>query len=116
MALYCEIAVKKYFPAIRKILSIKLTERGYSQNEISELLGITQAAVSQYLKNYRGKELDIDIEEEIEKVIRILTTSKDIKKRKLYMCYLCTIIREKASYKDSVFCNFKKELFLKGGE
>lgn len=44
-------------PALRSALTRKLSERGMSQIKIAEMLGITQAAVSQYLSNVRGKHI-----------------------------------------------------------
>lgn len=51
----CEIVVKKILPAIRSILVKDLTKRHeLSQTQIAEQLGITQPAVSQYLRSARG--------------------------------------------------------------
>ena len=44
----CEIIVWDVLPCIRAALAAELVEKGLSQNEISKMLGITQAAVSQY--------------------------------------------------------------------
>ena len=46
------------FPAIRAEITRKLiNEYAMSQSKIAEILGITQAAVSQYMKSTRGKQL-----------------------------------------------------------
>ncbi|MFW9955003.1 MAG: thiamine-phosphate synthase family protein [Candidatus Thorarchaeota archaeon] len=45
----CELVQREYLPVLRSRLSKKLRERGYSQNDIAECLGLTQAAVSKYL-------------------------------------------------------------------
>ncbi len=51
----CEIVVKSILPAIRSILVKDLMEKHeLTQMEIAERLGITQPAVSQYLKSARG--------------------------------------------------------------
>lgn len=51
----CEVVVKKILPAIRSILVRELTERhDFRQTEIADKLGITQPAVSQYMKSNRG--------------------------------------------------------------
>jgi len=53
--------VKTYLPYIRRSLAQKLVEnKGVSQCEAAEKLGLTQAAVSQYLSRKRASE---DIEE-----------------------------------------------------
>ncbi|KXB01533.1 hypothetical protein AKJ41_01205 [candidate division MSBL1 archaeon SCGC-AAA259O05] len=51
----CEIAVKKVLPVIRSLLVQDLTQRhDMSQTEIADKLGISQPAVSQYLRSARG--------------------------------------------------------------
>ena len=52
-----EIEVFYLIPAIRREFAILLKEKGMGQNEISKLLGITEAAVSQYLNNKRASEI-----------------------------------------------------------
>lgn len=55
-----EIEVWYVLPAIRRRLAFELKGRGKSQNEIAKLLGITNAAVSQYLKNKRGNDISFN--------------------------------------------------------
>lgn len=45
----CEIMVETLLPAMRGLVAYNLSKKGYSQSKISKLLGVTQAAVSQYL-------------------------------------------------------------------
>jgi len=52
-----EIVVWYVLPAIRRELALELKRTGKSQKEISEILDITKAAVSQYLKNKRGNDV-----------------------------------------------------------
>jgi hypothetical protein len=49
-----EVEVFYILPAIRRELSMALKELGKSQKEIAKLLGVTDAAVSQYLSAKRG--------------------------------------------------------------
>ena len=62
-----ELEVWYLIPALRKeIAKILISEFGMSQKKVSEILEITESAVSQYLKSKRGSELkfsDRDIEE-----------------------------------------------------
>lgn len=51
----CESAVKYKVPAIKAELARKLKKEGKSQKEIAKLLGVTEAAVSQYLSGKRAK-------------------------------------------------------------
>ncbi len=49
-----EVEVFYILPAIRKELSVALKARGKTQAEIARLLGVTPAAVSQYLHDKRA--------------------------------------------------------------
>jgi predicted transcriptional regulator len=61
-----EIMVRYALPGIRKGLSTEFQKKGLNQREISKLLKITPAAVSQYLKQKRGStEFNKEIESEI---------------------------------------------------
>jgi len=66
----CEIIVWEVLPGIRAALAEELIKKGLSQKEISKMLGITQAAVSQYTSKKRGSKLDFqaDAKEEIKKL------------------------------------------------
>ncbi len=50
----CEIVVWYLLPVIRKELAGRLKEKGLTQNEIAKRMGVTPAAVSQYLNSKRG--------------------------------------------------------------
>ncbi len=52
-----EIEVWYIIPTIRKELAKALLEEGLNQKEIARKLCITEAAVSQYIKNKRGKDV-----------------------------------------------------------
>ena len=52
-----EIEVWEVLPALRRQLAIELVSQGHSQREAASRLGITEAAVSQYLSSKRGKAL-----------------------------------------------------------
>lgn len=51
----CESAAKYKVPAIKAKLARDLKKKGCSQKEIAKLLGVTEAAVSQYLSGKRAK-------------------------------------------------------------
>lgn len=50
----CEIIVWYVIPAIRSELAKELLKLGMKQKEVSELMDITQPAVSQYITDKRG--------------------------------------------------------------
>jgi predicted transcriptional regulator len=55
MLLPSEIEAKSLIPAIRSILATKLVEeKHFREEEVAKVLGITQAAVSNYIRGTRG--------------------------------------------------------------
>jgi uncharacterized protein len=57
-----EVEVFYILPAIRKELSTSLKALGKSQKEIAKLLGVTEAAVSQYISSKRGTDVHFPAE------------------------------------------------------
>ncbi|MFH1325385.1 MAG: transcriptional regulator [archaeon] len=75
-----EIEVWYLIPALRKELAkIFINDYNMSQKKSAEILGITEAAVSQYLKSKRGNEMNFS-EDEMKKIRR--TAGKIIKDEK----------------------------------
>ncbi len=98
----CMAVVKYILPAIRAKLAKELIEKhGFKSKDAAELLGLTQAAVSQYLSSKRGQQgielLDKSekagklIDELIEKIIK---KELDLDEEVDYLCQLCMILRE----------------------
>jgi len=73
-----EMQIRYLFPVIRKEIALQLQNEGLKQKEISETMGLTEAAVSQYLNNKRGNELKLTSKEKkiIKDSIKELTTKK----------------------------------------
>jgi len=99
---FCEVVVNSILPAIRSIMTRELLKTyNMTQQETADLLGITQASVSQYNRQSRGAKVKIlGGESEIMEMINVLT--KDIADKKLNakginsrFCQLCKKIREK---------------------
>lgn len=63
-----EIEVWYIIPAVRKELVLTLKEKGNTQKKIAGLLNITEAAVSQYIKAKRAREIIFG--DEIKKYIK----------------------------------------------
>ena len=58
MKIPCEVVVWYLLPTIRKELAKKLvSDYGYSQSKVARTFGLTDAAISQYLKNKRGENI-----------------------------------------------------------
>jgi predicted transcriptional regulator len=74
-----EIDVWYILPAVRKEIALALAKKGMKQREIAKKLGMTEAAVSQYMKNKRAKsiELPAKIREDIHKAAGKLATEQD---------------------------------------
>ena len=93
----CEEFVNEYMPTVKSnIAYILYNKYDLKQVEISEILDITQPAVSQYIRGSRGKttELSKEIEKTIEKVAEeIYRTNKEEKLTQKevddLMCEIC---------------------------
>ncbi len=98
----CELIVWYVIPTIRAELSKELVKMGMSQKDVSERLGITQSAVSQYIKDKRGK--GIPLNKEIRKGIKNL--AKEIMNEKSPkdvipgICMICGIVKASGSLCD----------------
>lgn len=92
--------VNELLPTIRRQTTIFLASKNYSQKEIAEMLDITNAAVSQYLSNKRGKKSS-KLEKEIKKYI---LEKYDLKKTfSENVCEICIHIR-----KSNALCHYHK--------
>ena len=73
MNLPCEIFAKKYLPSVRaRMVYILYKKYQLNQKDISEILDITQPAVSQYLTGVRGRGAELP-----EKIIKIIDEQTD---------------------------------------
>ena len=55
-----EMDVWYVLPAIRREFTLALIEQGLNQKKVAALLGVTEAAISQYKKEKRARELVFD--------------------------------------------------------
>ena len=101
-----EIEVWYVLPAIRKELAEELVKKGMKQKDIAEKLGITESAVSQYIKKKRAKKVVFNkkIKTEIRKAANMISGNgnpvKEIQR-------ICDIIKE-----DMLLCKISKNLGL----
>ncbi len=56
----CELVVWYVLPTVKSELTKELINRGTTQKEVANLLGLTEAAVSQYVKGKRGGKLELE--------------------------------------------------------
>ena len=90
----CERIVAEILPTIRAKLALTiLTEYGLSQIKTAELLGVTQAAISQYATGRRGDENVLrefpDIDTEIAKMAARLVKGLEDDERETMLCGIC---------------------------
>lgn len=101
MIIPCEIAVKSVLPAVKALMAIELLETyDLKQDQVAEILGISQSAVSKYTRKVRGHVIEIsdvkEVELLIDKMIGLLRSENFQRAEFLsFFCQTCTIIREK---------------------
>lgn len=95
----CERIVTEVFPSLRSLIAKELVENlNYKQTEAAKLMGITQPAISQYLKNSRGKNL-LPLQENAEIMLAIKTAAKALAHQNgspdpNILCGICSIVRK----------------------
>jgi predicted transcriptional regulator len=101
---FCEVVVNEILPAVRSMLAKELKDSGMTQEQIAEALGITQASVSYYLRQARGK--NVEMLEKSASLKKKLTAER-IKAKKantaLDFCGICKEVRKE------VICGFHKK-------
>ena len=70
-----EIQVWYIIPALRKELTLEMKKLGLDQKTIAKIIGVTEAAVSQYIKEKRANEVQFDenTKEEIKKSAQLIS-------------------------------------------
>lgn len=98
MKIPCEVVAKDILPMIRRELSIKLVKvHGISQADVARRLDLTDAAISQYIRDKRGvqtyKDLDCykKFSEELDRSAAIVAEGGDTTTE---LCRLCAIVKE----------------------
>ena len=74
MLLPAEIETKTSVPALRALVDKKLIQdHAFSQKETAELIGVTQAAISNYLRGTRGNFTSLGDDERIKNIVSQIT-------------------------------------------
>lgn len=96
----CEIVVWYVLPTIRREVAKELVDSyGMKQSQVAKMFGVTDAAISQYLKNKRGGSAVIEASGNYEQFVKEVRTSakfmadgsSDIS---VEMCRICTAIKD----------------------
>ena len=88
----CEVVVWYVIPAIRSELAKELLNLGMRQKDVSELMDITQPAVSQYITDKRGSgiKLNDDVRKMVQDFARELAEGKATKAELIgRTCFIC---------------------------
>jgi hypothetical protein len=110
LILPCEVAVKSVVPAVKALMAQELVEEhGLKQDQVAEILGISQSAVSKYSRKVRGYVIEVDKIEEIQPLITnmIVMVMRGEHQRGEFLqlfCQTCTTIR-----KTGIVCRFCKK-------
>ena len=96
----CEVVVWYVLPTIRRELAKELVDTyGMKQSQVAKMFGVTDAAISQYLKNKRGsstiieesKNYSVFADEVRVSAKHMVDGESDIS---LEMCRICTAIKD----------------------
>ena len=110
MLLPAEIETKTSVPALRALVAKRLiNEYNFSQKDTAKLIGVTQAAISNYLRGTRGNLTSLGDDERIQNIVAEITTMM-IEKHELSDIILkfneaCSIIRS-----NRMLCDIHKKL------
>ena len=97
----CEYIVWNVLPCIRKHLAEALHRKGLSQREVASMLGVSDAAISQYLSDKRGSRNKFDprVMEEIEKSADVLINGGDVVEE---ICRICSFIKKEKMLEEEI--------------
>lgn len=107
----CEIVVIKMLPQIRaNIVKILTQEYHMKQIEVSKKLGITQAAVSQYLSSSRGGDNEFlnifpEMEDYAKDIAASIASGENKEMQLALLCEICSRIRD-----EEKFCSYHRNL------
>jgi len=88
----CEIIVQYVLPAIRAEMALRMKDEGISQAQIARILGVTPAAVNQYVKSKRGAaERDSEVLKVIDEYIEEYKGDADA--LATHLCDVCNTIK-----------------------
>jgi predicted transcriptional regulator len=101
LLLPCEVGVKAVLPAVRALMARTIVEKhGMKEEQVAEILGLSQSAVSKYVTKARGNTIAIEnvaeVQKLVEQMINVLIHEPNRRTELLGLfCQTCKIIREK---------------------
>jgi predicted transcriptional regulator len=89
----CEMIARQYIPSMRAELVYRLVrERGVSQSRVADWMGITRAAVSQYLNKKRGSGLG-ELSEDLDAMLELWAEGVINGDGGITICDVCHCVR-----------------------
>jgi predicted transcriptional regulator len=91
--------VKSVVPAVKSLVATQLVEKhGLKQDEVAEILGISQSAVSRYTRKNRGQAIragDIEVIKPLITKMTLLLLDGEYQGRQFmdYFCQTCALVR-----------------------
>ena len=107
MLLPCELVIRYLLPPIRGGIARELVRLGLSQRDIANRLGITQPAVSHYLKKKRGGRLKLS-KDGTSKVKALARDMYDGLKGPLILMRMCALCHHEIQ--DTILCDIHHRL------
>jgi hypothetical protein len=106
----CEIAVRKYIPSVRASIAIVLVrDFGMSVYRAAKLLGLSPAAISNYMLGRRGSEFveailgDDELYAKVQEIAKaFLRGDMDRREAAKSLCKICVRLREKLETETSL--------------
>ena len=97
----CELAVRIVIPSLRALVARELTQRySMKQEEAASALGVTQSAISQYVRNARGNTLNLEGIESIQEIVdsaakQLASGKASAGQINVLYCNACRVVRKK---------------------
>jgi predicted transcriptional regulator len=98
LLLPCEVGVKTVLPAIKALMARNIVEKhGMKEQQVAEILGLSQSAISRYTTKDRGNIITLENEPEVQKLIEQMTAFliyEPHKKKEILELFCATMISE----------------------
>jgi len=95
LLIHCDVLVRKILPSMRaEMVSRLVSERGLSQSEAARRLGVTRAAISQYVSGKRGIS-EVRFSTEISAIIDRWALAVDTGESDITLCDFCKCAKKK---------------------
>lgn len=97
LLIHCDTLVRTVLPGMRAEMVVRLVnDRGLSQSEAARRLGLTRAAISQYISRKRGGG-EVQFSSEIDAMIDRWAHAVDTGESDLNLCDVCRCAKKKIS-------------------